>query len=329
MKKSYVIVLAATICVFVSGMRPIPASAYIVEDLNFQDTGDIVLGPGKTELLMDKGDEYTKELLISNRSGQKKLFQITVEDFRGSRGDDQTVQFMGDQKGPYSLKDYVLPEITEIVLNHGQRLRLPVRVDIPETAEPGGLYGAVLVSAINIEGEGPEVTGEKAAGSTKVITRLASLFFVRIKGDVLEDSYMKDFKASQRFYEYGPISLAMLYENNGSVYESPYGTIEIKNMLGKTVDEIQVDPWFVMPDSLRTRELKWERGMLFGRYTAVAMMNRGYQNIIDTKYYSFWVIPWKIVLAGLMGIALVIWFFVWIIGHFEIKRKKPSLPSVP
>ncbi len=329
MKNLYALIIVAIGCVFFYGIRPAPASAYIVEDLNFQNTGDIVVGPGKTELWMDKGDKYTKELLISNRSGQKKLFQIKVEDFRGSRGEDQTVQFMGDQKGPFSLKDYVHPEITEIILNHGQRLRLPVQIDVSETAEPGGLYGAVLVSAINIDGDTPDLDQDKAAGSTKIVTRLASLFFVRIKGNVLENSYMKDFKTGKRFYESGPISFAMLYENNGSVHESPYGIVEIKNMLGRKIDEIQVDPWFVMPDSLRTRELKWERSLLFGKYTAVASVNRGYQNIIDKKSYDFWVVPWKILGVVIVITALLIWLFIWIIGHFEIKKRNSSPPIVP
>lgn len=317
------------VCVFLFGVRPQSAMAYIVEDLNFQNTGDIVVGPGKTELWMDKGDKYTKELLISNRSGQKKLFQIKVEDFRGSRGEDQTVQFMGDEIGPFSLKDYVRPEITEIILSHGQRLRLPVQIDVPETAEPGGMYGAVLVSAINIDDDALDLDKDKAAGSMKVVTRLASLFFVRIKGDVLENSYMKDFKTNKRFYESGPISFTMLYENNGSVHESPYGVIEIKNMLGRKIDEIQVDPWFVMPDSLRTRELKWERGLLFGKYTAVASVNRGYQNIIDKKSYDFWVVPWKILGAGIVITVLLIWLFIWIIGHFEIKKRNTLPPVAP
>jgi len=327
MKKIYALTLAGIAGMFFFGASSQPAMAYIVEDLNFQNTGDIVVGPGKTELWMDRGDKYTKELLISNRSGQKKLFQIKIEDFRGSRAEDQTVQFMGDQKGPFSLKDYVRPEITEIILNHGQRLRLPVQIDISETADPGGLYGAVLVSAINIDGDAPELDKEKAAGSMKIVTRLASLFFVRIKGDVLENSFMKDFKTAKRFYESGPVSFALLYENNGNVHESPYGIIEIKNMLGKKIDEIQVDPWFVMPDSLRTREMKWERDLLFGKYTAVASINRGYQNIIDKKSYDFWVIPWKILAVGIAATALLIWLFVWIISHFEIKKRN-SLPPV-
>lgn len=316
--KKIIILIFAAIGFFVFTCS---ASAYIVEDLNFEVSGDIVLGPGKTELWMDKGDKYTKEILISNRSGQKKLFNIRVEDFKGSHNLNETIQFLGEEKGPYSLRDYARPEITEIVLSHGQRLRLPIEISIPEDAEPGGLYGAVLISASNIEEGADGIGEEKSAGKMKIITQLASLFFVRIKGDVLENGYMKDFKPYKNFYEKGPVSFSVLYENNGSVHTSPYGIIEIKNILGKKVDEIEIDPWFVMPDSLRAREIKWDKGLMFGRYTAVVSLNRGYQDIIDTKSFDFWIIPWRIILVIFLACVIVIWFFVWIISHFEIKRK--------
>ncbi len=324
MKKLHFPILVAAACIISCGFGAKNVLAYMVEDLNFEVRGDIVLGPGKTELWMDKGDSYTKELLISNRTGHKKIFRVKVEDFRGSRDPGETIQFLGDEKSPYSLKDYVHPEITEIILSHGQRLRLPVEISIPENAEPGGLYGAVLISASNIEEEMEEV--ENAAGKMKIITQLASLFFVRVKGDVLENGFMKDFRSLSNFYEKAPVSFSILYENNGSVHMSPYGVVEIKNMLGKKIDELQVDPWFVMPDSVRAREVKWDKGGLFGRYTAIISINRGYQDIIDTKSYTFWVVPWKIILIGFIAFVLIMWFFIWIISHFEIRKKAPDLP---
>jgi flagellar biogenesis protein FliO len=55
-------------------------------------------------------------------------------------------------------------------------------------------------------------------------------------------------------------------------------------------------------------------------------MNRGYNNIVDTKSVSFWVIPWKLVVIGLIVLILIIWFFIWIFGHIQWKRT-PSNPT--
>ena len=206
-------------------------------------------------------------------------------------------------------------------MENKQRIILPVAVSIPQDAEPGGLYGSVLVSTIPLPGQNTAEEG-KAKGGAVLISRLGTLLFTRVKGDVKEDGFLKDFSAGgKKFFDSGPVPFELLFENNGSVHLTPYGVIEIKNLLGKKVDEMQLDPWFAMPDSVRLREIKWERELLFGRYTAQAKINRGYNDIIDEKTITFWVVPWKIILLGLAGLFLLIWFLYWIAGHFEIRRK--------
>jgi len=300
--------------------------AYTIEELNFTDEGDIVVGPGKTEVLLDPGDEYTKEIIVSNRSGSDKIIDISVEDFQGSKDPEITVEFLGTEKGPYSLKNYVKSEISQITLKHGQRLHLPVLISIPQDAQPGGLYGAVMVSASNVLKEGEQKTA--VAGQLRVITRIASLFFVKVSGTVFNNGSLQSFKAEKSFYEKGPVVFQITSENKGSVYLSPYGVIEIKNILGSKIDERQIDPWFVLPNSVRVREIKWNSNFLFGRYVATLHLNRGYDDIIDTQSISFWVVPWKILSIILIGLILIIWFFVWIFSHLQWKTIKPDISQI-
>jgi len=296
------------------------ASAYTIEKLNFSNEGDIVVGPGKTELSLSPGETSNKEIIVSNRSGSQKIINISVEDFQGTNDPNQAVQFLGDKVGPYSLKDYVKPEITQIILNFGERLRLPVSIAIPKTATPGGLYGAVMISASNIDEGNASVKNDEAAGKVKIITRVASLFFIRVKGDVINNGNLSDFKTAKSFYESGPVSFQIMSQNKGSVYLSPYGAIEVKNILGQKIDEREVDPWFVMPGTTRERDISWNNDFLFGRYTATILLNRGYSDIIDQKSISFWVIPWRLLSIVLIGLILVIWLFIWIFSHIEWKK---------
>ena len=326
MKKIFFpILLAVGAMVFGFGIKS--ALAYKIEDLsNMPVENDFVLGPGKTELWMDAGEKFTKEIMITNRLGKTMDFNIEIEDFRGSRNPGETVVLLGGEKGPYTLKDYLKPESAKFTLSHGQRMILPIEISLPQDAEPGGRYGSIVVTTSPPESQFGEVEKEKAKGGIRVVTRLASLFFIRVKGDAAENGVFKEFKLDKKFYEKGPISFSALFENNGNVHLTPYGTIEIRNLFGKKVDETDLDPWFVLPDSLRLREVKWQKPWLFGKYTALASINRGYQDIIDQKSVDFWVIPWKIISAGLIALFLIIWFFRWVISHFEIRRKTPMAP---
>jgi len=197
-----------------------------------------------------------------------------------------------------------------------------VTIKIPANMEPGGLYGSVLASAYPPQ-ETQEREAGKAVGGAHIITRLGTLFFVRIKGDVKTSGFLKSFttKLKKTFFESGPITFDLLFENDGNVHLTPYGIIEIQNAFGNKTGEIQVDPWFAMPDSVRLREVSWDKDFLVGRYTAYAKINRGYKDIIDEASYSFWVIPWKIILIVFVGLFLIIYFIRWIVSNFEIRRK--------
>jgi hypothetical protein len=297
-------------------------AAYQIETLpNTEIANDIVLGPGKIEATLDPGESTTRTIYFTNRTGRKVDFTVNVEDFKGSRDVNETTIFMGEQKGPYSLKDSLHPDAWQFTLEHGQRISLPVKIEIPSDAEPGGLYGVVFATA-----QPPELKTEDSQSAAPVVgiaSRVGTLFFVRVKGQAKEDGALKNFSTlnGQSYFENGPVNLQFTYENNGSVHLVPYGTIEIANMMGKKIDQIQISPYFAMPDSDRLSEIKWDRSMLFGRYTATLSLNRGYQDIIDSKTISFWIVPWKFLLAGLAALVAIIWFLGWVISHFELKKK--------
>lgn len=304
-------------------------SAYTIEKLpNIAVSGDFFVGPTENELFLDPGQRAIRQLTITSRLGREMKFIVSAEDFTGSKTGETATVLLGEEKGPYTLKDYLKPEITEFTLQHGEKMVLPIEIVIPEGAEPGGRYGAVLISAIPASAELEAGAGEAAAG-IKVRARVASLYLVRVKGDVRENGFLKEIKMaeSKKFYEKGPFSFQLAFENQGNVHLVPYGVVEIKNLLGRTVEEIELTPWFAMPESLRLRTVKWDRVFALGRYTALAKVNRGYQDIIDEKSVTFWVLPWKIVGPALLIFVLIVLILGYVFTHFEIRRKEPSVKS--
>ncbi len=304
--------------------------AYTIEYLgDIEVAGDFTVGPGKSEIWLDPGKTAVRNLLITNRLGREANFFLVTEDFKGDPTGAVSVVLLGEEEGPYTLKDYLKPEVTEFTLKHGERITLPVEISIPEDAEPGGRYGAVLISQTSnlLSAE----TDAGAGGQIRITARIGALFFVRVKGDVEESGFLEDFRIrspQKTIYEKGPFIFDVLFRNNGNVHLNPYGIIEIKNLAGRTIETIEMRPWFAMPDSLRFKEVKFEKINLFGRYTATVKVNRGYSDIIDEKTVVFWVIPWKFVAIGLGVIVLIVLFFWWFARTFEIKKKKKEEPKI-
>lgn len=252
----------------------LPYNVLAFEISRFSDVpikNDIVLSPTRVEFSLDPGTQVSRYLTIVNRTGQDVLFNIDVEDFSPSEDSSDGVILNKTVNGlDSSLRRYISTDISQFTLAHGEQARVLMTVNLPKGVTPGGKYSAVLVSSSPVKNE---------VGAAKVITRLGSLFFVKVNGSVRQSGSLKDVS----FYDN---KIKILYDNDGDIYLNPYGIISIYDESKELVDTINVEPWFVLPRSVRSRVV--EIGSLdAGRYTANIAVNRGYDNIIDSKELSF------------------------------------------
>lgn len=296
---------------------------YATEIIQVTDTivGDFVVGPGKVDIAILPGESRTIEMTVTNRTGERRKFNFTVEDATGSDNLEQPIVLLGETRGPYSLKDYVSIPHMNFELDQGERARIPVTITIPEDAEAGGLYGSVLVETATIEDT--NTTESNAAPRSVIVARIGTLFFITVPGDIEREGALKKFSTipEKTYFESGSINFGILFENTGPIHLAPYGELRIVNMLHEEVGFIELEPWFALPKSLRLREVSWNRELLFGRYTATALINRSYDDVVDTMEYTFWVLPWKIVVGGFAVVFITLFLIRAFFRSFEFKRK--------
>lgn len=282
--------------------------------------GDFVVGPGRFQLEVAPGESKTVEILVTNRMGIPKTFLLTTEDMDAQTDEGGGVRLLGDEVGPYSIKDFISVPQESFILEHQQRARIPVTVSIPADAQPGGFYGTLLTQIIS---EDATSDSPGVVAGAKLVSRIGTLFFVTTPGDIERESEIMQFSTvgDKRFFTKGPIELSVVTENKGTVHVTPFGELSIFNTLGNEVGYVELQPWYVLPQSIRNKDIEWNREFLWGRYTAVLELNRGYDNIVDTVSYTFWVIPLQlvaIVFGGFFIFFLLIRFFF---SQFEFKRK--------
>lgn len=294
---------------------------YRVEKLSGDNlaVGDFVVGPGRAELEVKPGETITVEISVTNRISDNRTFELAVEDISGSDDASRSVVLLGDAKGPYTIKDYISFPSTTFTLDLGDRARIPVTISIPPDAPPGGLYGSVLVSTIQVDDDPTPASGTRSP----IIARVGTLFFVTVPGTVERSGKTQDLllTAGKWWYEKGPVEMNIVYENTGSVHLNPYGEIRITNLFGEEVGFIELEPWFSLPKSLRAREITWDRELLLGRYVATAKINRGYDDIVDELSVTFWVLPWKVVAGVFVVVFIIVFGLRFFFRTFEFKRK--------
>lgn len=302
------------------------AQAITIQPLKGLDmANDFVVGPGRTVLNINPGETSIKSISLTNRFTEERRFKIEFDDFTSPDNPNDSIKLLNGEKGPYSLKDFISVETTTFVLQPADRADVPVKISIPKNTPPGGLYGAVMITTQSTDPL--EVAKEnEVGGGISIAGRIASLFYVRVNGDVKEDGSLTDFSTDKMVYNSSPIKFNYVYKNSGSVFEGPSGLIEIKNLYGTTVEQIPISQYFVMPGADRLETKVWDRGFTMGRYTATIKLTRGYGSTIDQKTITFWVMPWKVVAGILIGLFLLLVIIrgirIWFRKNFEYKGGK-------
>ena len=325
MKSKNIIRISALLPVFFFAFTCVAhAAPYQIEELPDKTVfNDFVVGPGKYQVEIKPGQSKVVNIIVSNRLGKEKVFTIQTEDFKGSQDPSKAVVLLDGERGPYSLKDYLRFASTSFVLGHAQRVTVPITVSLPSDAQPGGLYGSIIVGTATTPEE-QVLEGGSSEGVNPIVTRIGSLFFIKVAGDIKHELNLKDFSLKDHAWLLGsgPVNFQLLYENNGTIHENPSGVIRIRNIFGSEIAKVDVEPWFLLPDSLRLREVTWGSPFLFGRYIATAEMKKGYEELVDSPSVTFWVIPWKIVGLAFAVIVLTVLAVRWIASKFTISIKK-------
>jgi hypothetical protein len=273
------------------------------------DSGSFAVQPAKIELDLAPGDSATKTIDIANNTGSDATFTLDVEDISGTDSGSDTVEFFGTTTGPYSVKSIIALPKESVMVPNGGEIEVPITLTMPQNAEPGGKYGAVFVKETPSDANGASVSA-----------RIGVLFFIRTSGDTTAKAGLKKFGTANGadFFGTGDVPLAITVQNTGNVHVNPYGYITVKNMLGSVVATIPLDPWFVLPNSVRTREVEWKSANAFGIYRAILSLNRGYNNTVDSRSISFVVIPWWFFPSALIILAGIAWF---IRSRYQEKRR--------
>lgn len=280
--------------------------------------GDYVVGPGRTEVRVNPGETVTRYITVANRIAAGRAFSFSVEDMSGTADGSESIVLLGDQNGPYSLRDYISFPTESVTLDLNTRATIPVTISMPPDAEPGGYYGAVLVSTFEASPE-----GSGGGARSPMIARVGTLFFITVPGETDIEGELIDVSTTndQVWYQSGPVDFNILFENRGSIHLNPYGEVRVTNLLGDEIGFVKLDPWFVLPKSLRVREVTWDREFLLGRYNFTVQINRGYDDVVDVESFVIWVLPWKIVLGVFLSIFFVLFIIRFFFKTFEFKRR--------
>ncbi len=266
------------------------------------------LAPSFIDLSVDKGQQFTREITITNNEKEPFSFALEGSDVRFSTSG--IPQFLSNADiPPDSLLWWLNYEPGPYALRPGESRTVPIVLNVPANAAPGGHYGAILVRNI-----GDQPSGDEKPTHVTLQAKIASLLFVEVAGKVERSLGITTFTTNRSLYSKLPIEFTVQVQNSGNTHLQPHGLITIaKSLTGKEVARrpVNADLAYLFPGATKQYNVTWRDNNdlphlpYFGPYKATLTLSADRVEPLR-QTITFWIIPayfWWVIAAILIVIV--------------------------
>lgn len=299
---------------------------------------NLQVSPSPLVTTVQPGVKTHLDLKVHNSGSGSEDLKIEPRSFTF---DSKTGKVNLQDTSPGAIAGWVSFSSPKFTVPSGQSFTEQVILNVPKSA--GFSYSFALVISRQ---KTPTPTGsERIINGSLAVFTLVNVDRPGAKSDL----HVVNFSVSRHLYEYLPASLSVRFSNVGNTIVQPYGNIFIQRSSSSkdplatlAVNETQ---GYILPGTERTVTASWNDGFAtyqpvsqpdgstknhlsvdwsklshfrIGRYTAhlVAVYNDGHHDVPIEGTVTFWVIPWRAILAF---IAIVVG--LWFLGRWRNKRR--------
>jgi hypothetical protein len=281
-----------------------------------QAQGSVALSVSPTlfEMSASENQSWSSSVRVINTNPFPLKVYLNAVNFEptGESGQGSMIPVFSAESDGSTLAEWFTLPSEEIIIPAEQTVSVPFSINVPAGAAPGGHFAAILVGTRSLT----ETDAPALVQTSQVVT---TLVFLSVAGDIVERGSIRDFTTDSWLNEAPQTTFSIRFENAGNVHLQPQGNITIKNMWGKERGVVPINQTSqfgnVLPESIRKYNFEWSGEWSFadiGRYTAEVTLAYGDQTRqFVTSETSFWVIPWRTLLAILFVFGGLLWLIIW------------------
>lgn len=269
--------------------------------------------------------------MVNNNAYETTIYADTLDFISGPDGGVQFLPKGDESHERFSLARWMTLEATSTIIAAYGQAEIPFTLVAPQTAGPGGHYGAIMIGNKPFDNVGPGT-------AIKFSSQLASLLLVKFGGAVNESGEIKEFKTESLFSAKLNNDFSVRFTNTGNVHIRPSGIIKITNIFGDVRGEIQInksaDYGNVLPESDKVWQLNWQGKnpiLDAGPMKAELLLNYGSESKASaTQSLYFWTVDLKPTLIAFGSLGLIILFIVLLIRRSirkNIEQMKKQLEA--
>jgi len=270
--------------------------------------------PPRLEISAQPGETIQETIKVRNDSETELVVKTEVEDFIVKDDQGTPVPVKQEVSGRWSLASWVYLSPKQTILKPKTTQVISLVITVPADALPGGHYAMIVHSPLNEANLG-------GSGAT-IAQKVGTLIYLDVAGKINEDTNLLKFEAVPPLAEYGPIKLITQIQNLSDVHIKPIGQITISNLFSQKSASLPLEQVNIFPFQSRTYENEFSGKWHFGRYKAELEAAYGKSGQVVTGLIYFWIIPWKIITAAVLGLIIII-VLILIIA----KKNKKNQPT--
>jgi hypothetical protein len=285
--------------------------------LQIKTASALTFSPAIKEYSSNPGDTITETLRLYNDTDIDKTYYPVYYDFTAPKDESGSPMFVaeGTMATSSSLASW-FRRLQPVFIKARGKQEVVMNIDVPQSAEPGGHYGALLFS------DQPTDISNTNIG---VGSQTGPLVLVNVFGDIKEGLEILNFDTANIKASL-PAAFTLRLNNTGSVHQTPVGNITVRGWWPKEVI-IPVNAQklsHVLPHSVRRISYAWAAGnqptpgflnqvkyewqnFAIGRFEAVIDLNYGIvKSDVVTARTAFWLVPYHLLGAFLLVFVIII-----------------------
>jgi hypothetical protein len=262
----------------------------------------ITLYPTSFKLSLKPGEVYSGVVTVVNPN--KVNITVVPEKEILSGGPEGSIELTGEELNSFGFLSWISFDKKEKTLAPEEKYEMPFKIELPQNAQPGDHYAALLFRAVPAE-----VNKNTGIGTTG---RVGTVILVNVAGETKKTGIIESVKFP-KFVSRGPINIKVEIKNTGNTFFNPDGIVKIKGLLQG--EEKSWESKLVFPNYSRSYEVKWDQKYLFGLFKVDVVANAPGGEKMPSQSSYFWAFPWQ------EALAVVILLVIIKIGVKKLKKK--------
>ena len=266
----------------------------------------LVVAPARQQTTLDPGEKESLIIKFFNESAVPISGTLKAVDFivTGTEGKPILLESPSAPSGKYSASSWIKLPYERAAIPAGTVLKVQFDINVPKDALPGGRYVALYFEQTGYN-VGAGASPSLQSGEMAVTPRITGLINIRVSGPITESASIRRFSAPS-FLEFGPVPVYTEIFNAGNYHITPQGQVTLSDFTGRQIKQVALEEKNIFPESSRIYDIKVGSRLMIGKFKLTLNAAYGETGQVLTRTLSLWVFPWKLALAIILGITIII-----------------------